>query len=535
MTRNNLFKDLPASLVVFLVALPLCMGVAMASGGNVIQGIMAGVIGGIVVGLISGSQVSVSGPAAGLITIVIAAFSDLKELSPQNYLGAFALVVFLAGVIQLVMGILKLGVIADFIPVSVIKGMLAAIGIIMILKQIPHLVGYDKDAMGEESFLQNDGHNTFSEIFFSFEQISLLAVIIGAIGLLIHFLWETKWIKQNKVLNLIPASLLTVLFGVAINSVVLTYFPGMAIKPEHMVSVPVFSETGNFAESFSGLFKSFYFPDFGFITSSLVWKTAVIIAVVASIESLLSLEAGDKIDPEKRTSPTNRELYAQGIGNMLSGLVGALPITAVIVRTSANVNAGSKTKMSSIFHGIWLLAFVLLAPTLINKIPLSALAAVLIFVGYKLAKPSLFKEQKAKGHNAFYPFVITLVAILFSDLLVGISIGLLVGFYFVIKSNFHKSFSVVSDGNSMLIRFHHQATFLNKSVLKSKLIKISPGDSVLLDFSNCTFIDSDIIDILNDFMVHASISNIYVEMQFAGESQEKSIMQSLIIPQKDGR
>ncbi len=535
MMKNNLLKDLPASLVVFLVALPLCMGVAMASGGNVIQGIMAGVIGGIVVGLISGSHVSVSGPAAGLITIVIAAFSDLKELSPQHYLEAFALVVLLSGVIQLLMGVLKLGVIADFIPVSVIKGMLAAIGIIMILKQIPHLVGYDKDAMGEESFIQNDGHNTFSEIFFSFEQLSLLAVIIGVTGLFIHFIWEMKWIKQNKVLNLIPASLITVLFGVSINTFALGYFPAMAIKPEHMVSVPVFSETGNLSESFSGLFGSFYFPDFSFIGSPIVWKTAIVIAVVASIESLLSLEAGDKIDPEKRTSPTNRELFAQGIGNIVSGFVGGLPITAVIVRTSANVNAGSKTKFSAIFHGVWLLAFVLLAPKLINRIPLSALAAVLIFVGYKLAKPSLFKEQKQKGSNAFYPFVITLIAILFSDLLIGISIGLLVGFYFVIKSNFHKSFSVVSEGNSTLIRFHHQATFLNKSVLKSKLNKIASGDSVLLDFSNCTFIDSDIVDILNDFMVQAAFNNIYVEMQFAGESQEKSILQSLIIPQKDGR
>lgn len=535
MTKNFFSKDFPASLVVFLVALPLCMGVSMASGGNVVQGIMAGVIGGIVVGMISGSQVSVSGPAAGLITIVIAAFTDLKELTPEHYLGAFALTIFLAGVIQLLMGILKLGVIADFIPVSVIKGMLAAIGVIMILKQIPHLVGYDKDAMGEEEFLQTDGHNTFSEIFFSFEQLSTMALIVGIIGIIIHILWDSKWIKGNKILSVLPASLITVILGISINNIATNINPLYAIKPEHMVSVPIFSATGNISESFVGLFQSFTLPDFNFIQSAVVWKIAIVIAIVASIESLLSLEAGDKIDPEKRISPANRELYAQGIGNVIAGLVGALPITAVIVRTSANVNAGSKTKMSAIFHGIWLLAFVLFAPQLINKIPLAALAAVLIFVGYKLAKPALFIEQKQKGSNAFYPFLITFIAILLTDLLIGISIGLLLGFYFVIKSNFHKSFNIVRENENVLIRFHHQASFLNKSVLKKKLNSILSGDSVILDFTNCTFMDSDIIEILNDFLIHASLSDIQIEMQFVSDSQEMSILKNLNIPATNGR
>jgi MFS superfamily sulfate permease-like transporter len=535
MAKTYFSKDIPASLVVFLVALPLCMGVAMASGGNVIQGIMAGVIGGIVVGMISGSQVSVSGPAAGLITIVIAAFTDLKELTPEHYLGAFALTIFLAGIIQLLMGVLKLGVIADFIPVSVIKGMLAAIGAIMILKQIPHLVGYDKDAMGEEEFLQNDGHNTFSEIFFSIEQLSLMALVVGAVGILIHILWDTKWIKNNKVLSVLPASLITVVLGVSINSIASSLNPSLAIKPEHMVSVPIFSATGNIGDSFVGLFQSFTFPNFSYIQSFLVWKIAIVIAIVASIESLLSLEAGDKIDAEKRTSPANRELFAQGVGNVLAGLVGALPVTAVIVRTSANVNAGSKTKMSTILHGVWLLAFVLFAPQLINKIPLSALAAVLIFVGYKLAKPALFIEQKKKGNNAFYPFLITFVSILLTDLLIGITIGLLLGFYFIIKSNFHKSFSIVREDNNVLVRFHHQASFLNKSVLKKQLNSINHGDSVLLDFTNCSFMDSDIVDILNDFLIHASISDINIEMQFVSDTQESSIMKNLTIPKENGR
>ncbi len=530
MTKNYISKDIPASLVVFLVALPLCMGVAMASGGNVIQGILAGIIGGIVVGLISGSQVSVSGPAAGLITIVIAAFSDLKVLTPEHYLGAFALTIFLAGIIQLLMGVLKLGMIANFIPVSVIKGMLAAIGIIMILKQIPHLVGYDKDAMGEVGFIQNDGHNTFSEIFFSFKQLSFFALLVGFVGILIHLIWETKFIKNNKIFSFIPASLITVVFGVLINDIVTNINPMYAIKAEHMVRVPIFSSTGNISESFVGLFHSFTFPNFSYITSPIVWKIAIVIAVVASIESLLSIEAGDKLDPEKRTSPANRELFAQGFGNVIAGLVGALPVTAVIIRTSANVNAGSKTKLSTIFHGFWLLTFVLFAPQLINKIPLSALAAVLIFVGYKLAKPSLFIEQKKKGNIAFYPFVITIIAILLTDLLIGITIGMIIGFYFVIKSNFHESFSIVREEKNVLVRFHHQATFLNKSVLKNKLNLIQQGDTVLLDFANCTFMDADVTDILNDFLIHSAMNQIKVEMQFVSETQELTILKNLNIP-----
>ena len=357
----------------------------------------------------------------------------------------------------------------------------------------------------------------------------MMALIVGFVGIIIHIFWDTKFIKNNKIFSLIPASLVTVVFGVLINEIASYVNPLYAIKAEHMVSVPIFSATGNISESFVGLFHSFTFPNFSYITSPVVWKIALVIAIVASIESLLSLEAGDKIDTEKRTSPANRELFAQGVGNVIAGLVGALPVTAVIVRTSANVNAGSKTKMSAILHGVWLLAFVLFAPQLINKIPLSALAAVLIFVGYKLAKPSLFKEQKQKGNNAFYPFIITILAILLTDLLIGITIGLLLGFYFVIKSNFHKSFSIVREENNVLVRFHHQATFLNKSVLKNKLNSIQIGDAVLLDFTNCSFIDSDIIDILNDFLIHSSMNHIKVEMQFVSVTQELSITKNLKI------
>lgn len=535
MLKNFLIKDIAASFVVFLVALPLCMGVALASGGSVVQGILAGVIGGVVVGLISGSHVSVSGPAAGLITIIESSFGHLKSLNPEHYLAAFALAVVISGIIQIILGTVKLGVIADFIPVSVIKGMLAAIGIIMILKQVPHIMGYDKDEFGEEEFLQHDGHNTFSELFFSMNQFTGLAILIGVLGLTIHFLWESPKVKKIKWLQFLPASLITVLLGVVLNELTLKFLPAYSIKPEHMVTVPVFSESPNFTKAIEGLFSEITFPNLEFIRYGVVWEIALLIAIVASIESLLSLEAGDKIDPLKRTSPANRELVAQGIGNVVGGIFGALPITAVIVRTSANINAGAKTKLSAILHGLLLLFFVLLAPKLINKIPLSALASVLIFVGYKLAKPSLFKEQFNKGKNAFYPFIVTVLAILFSDLLIGISIGLLLGFYFVIKSNFHKSFNLVRENQNTLIRFHHQASFLNKSILKKKLSTIGENESVLLDFTNCTFMDPDILEILTNFLIHAQINNIHIEMSFSSETQENNILKSIKLPENYGR
>jgi MFS superfamily sulfate permease-like transporter len=523
MKNSSLKRDFSASIVVFLVALPLCMGVAIASGGTVIQGILAGVIGGIVVGLLSGSHVSVSGPAAGLIVIVETALNDLKVIDPVHYFSAFATAVLLAGIIQLILGAIKLGVIADFIPVSVIKGMLAAIGIIMILKQLPHVLGYDGNPFGDEGFLQKDGHNTFSEIIVALQDVLPLTVIIGVLGIAIQVIWEMPAIKKYKFTQLLPAPLLVVVFGVALNELSKHFFPDITIVGKHMVSVPVFSEMGNIVGASKGLLNTINWPDLSFITNAVVLKAAVVIAIIASIESLLSLEAGDKIDPEKRVSPPNRELFAQGVGNILAGIFGAMPVTAVIVRTSANVNGGAKSRMSAVIHGIWLLLFVLALPVLINQIPNSALAAVLIFVGYKLAKPKLFKEQFKKGNTAFYPFVVTILAILLTDLLIGITIGMILGFYYVIKSNFHKSFSIVKDENNTMLRFHNQASFLNKSVLKEKLSQVQPNEYLLIDFSNCTFIDSDICDILSDFKVHAKNANIQLEMKFLNDKQEREL------------
>lgn len=529
MANLSLGKNLSSSLVVFLVALPLCMGVAMASGASVIQGIMAGVIGGIVVGAMSGSHVSVSGPAAGLIVIVEGAYKDISAINSEHVFAIFGLVVLLAGVIQIVIGSLKWGVIADFIPVSVIKGMLAAIGIIMILKQVPHLVGYDKVAFGDEEFIQKDGHNTISELFYAFQRLSPIAVLIGILGLAIQFLWEMPAIKKNKLFQWFPAPLIVVLMGVFVNQAVLNFGDAsFAVKAKHMVNVPILGD-GSVGSAFAGLATQFYTPYWTAIGEFLVWKIAFIIALIASIETLLSLEAGDKIDPLKRVSPPNRELIAQGVGNTLAGFIGALPITAVIVRTSANVNAGATNKYSSIFHGFWLLLFVLFAPQLINLIPLSALAAVLTFVGYKLAKPSLLKEQKARGMDALIPFLGTILAILFTDLLIGITIGLVLGYYFVLKSNFHKTFNMVSSGNNLMLRFHNQVTFMNKSVLRKELYQIPDGASLILDFSNSTFIDNDITDVLSDFIKQAPSRTIQVQCKYHNEKQSEDLNSRILI------
>lgn len=525
----DLKNNLSSSIVVFLVALPLCMGVALASGGSVLQGILAGVIGGVVVGAMSGSNISVSGPAAGLIVIVESTFTGLEKIDPVNYLMYFALVVFLSGVIQIALGLLKLGNVADFIPVSVIKGMLAAIGIILILKQVPHLVGYDKDAMGELEFIQKDGHNTFSELYFALQRITPLAIIIGLLGLFIQVIYELPKIKSIKWLQFLPAPLLVVIVGVILNQWALNSFTDWAIKGSHMVNVNVFSEEGDLVETLYGFWTWSGFPFVGFdgLGISLVWKMAFIFAIIGSIESLLSLEAGDKIDPLKRNSPPNRELIAQGVGNVFAGLFGALPVTSVIVRTSANANSGATNKTSTILHGLWLFIFVLFAPKLINLIPLSALASVLIYVGYKLARPTLFKEQYQRGKNAFIPFVITILAILLSDLLVGITIGLVTGFYFVLKTNYVEAISDVSDNGAHLIRFHAQTSFLNKALLKRKLYDIPMGDSVILDFSNNHFIDNDITDLIGDFCEHAERSNIEVEMRFHDDVQQLKIQNKL--------
>lgn len=498
--RGSLSYDLPAALVVFLVALPLCLGIALGSKAPLFSGIIAGIVGGIVVGIISGSQLSVSGPAAGLTTIVAAAITRMPVYE------AFLLSVVMAGIIQIILGNLRAGFLGDFVPSSVIKGMLAAIGLMLILKQLPHLIGYDADFMGDEEFIQPDHENTFTEILRSVDFLSPGAMLIGFLAIAIQIIWEGKFFKSHKILSLIPAPLIVVVVGIATNQIFTAFNPDLAVKPEHMVNIPV-------AQSFTE-FKSFFtLPNLKYLNNVDVWVTAATIAIVASLESLLSLEASDKLDPYKRLSPPNRELVAQGSGNIVSGMLGGLPVTAVIVRSSANINAGARTKFSAIFHGILLLVCVVFIPGILNLIPLSALAGILIFVGFKLAKPSVFKEVFKRGWPQFVPFIVTIAAILATDLLIGIFIGIGVALFYLIRSNYRQAVLVINDGNSYLMRFRSEVSFLNKSYVRNWLESIPPQSHVLIDASQSHYIDNDIIQDVHDFLEHAHLKEISVEFK----------------------
>lgn len=497
---NDLQANLPASVVVFLVALPLCLGIALGSKAPLFSGIIAGIVGGIVIGAISKSPLSVSGPAAGLTAIVAAAI--LKLPSFETFLAA----VVIAGAIQVFLGFIKAGMLGDFVPNSVIKGMLAAIGIILILKQLPHLVGYDEDFLGDESFIQVDQQNTFSEIFNSLNYLSAGATTIGILSMTILIIFESKTFKSNAFLKQIPGPLVVVVTGILLNEFFKLGMTAFEIKKEHLVNLPVANTIGDF-------FSFFTFPDFQSLANPLVWTTAITIAIVASLETLLSIEAIDKLDPYKRVTPTNLELKAQGVGNIVSGLIGGLPMTSVIVRSSANVNAGGKTKQSTIFHAVLLLVSVIAIPNLLNMIPLAALAAILIYTGYKLSKYSLFTEFYKKGANQFIPFLVTIIAILLTDLLIGILIGIGIALMFMVWSNFRSSVMVVNDHNNYLFRFRKDVSFLNKPIIKRKLEEVPAGSFIVIDTSRADFIDRDIIDVINEFKQHASLKNITVEIK----------------------
>ena len=497
---KNLSHDLPASIVVFLVALPLCLGVALASGAPLFSGIIAGVVGGIVVGLLSGSALSVSGPAAGLTTIVLASISSMGSFE------AFLVAVFLAGVFQLVLGFLQAGGIGNYFPAAVIKGMLAAIGVILILKQIPHALGYDHDFEGDESFFQQDGENTFTELSHAISFINPGAVVICLLSLLILVIWDKPFMKRLGVIAKVPAPLLVVIAGLIMNGLFKFTDSSWQINAEHLVSLPV-------SENVSAFAGHFRMPDFTAILTRECWIVAFTIAIVASLESLLSIEAVDKLDPFKRTSPLNLELKAQGVANMLSGLIGGLPITAVIVRSTANIASGARTKTSSIVHGLLLLLTVFFIPGLLNKIPLASLAAILLVVGYKLAAPSLIKGMYRKGMDQFIPFMLTVVAILLTDLLIGICIGILVGLFFVLKTNFRQSIISVNEDGNYLIRLTKDVTFLNKALLRRTLREIPEGSRVIIDGTRPAFIDQDIIETITDFRASAPNRRIKVELK----------------------
>lgn len=497
---KNAGSDLPASLVVFLVALPLCLGIALGSGAPLFSGIIAGIVGGIVIGMLSGSQLSVSGPAAGLTAIVAAGIAKMPSFE------AFLLSVAIAGALQIIMGYARAGFLGDYVPTSVIKGMLTAIGIILILKQIPHLFGYDADFEGDESFLQKDAENTFTGIFSTFNHITTLAAIIGIVSLMIQIVWDKVLVHKSVIFRQIPAPLVVVVVAIIINKWSITTGSSLLLDTEHLVNIPV-------AESAAGFVSFFTLPDFSYFTLPVVWITGITLAIVASLETLLNIEAADALDPYKRVTPTDRELKAQGVGNFISGMIGGLPVTSVVVRTSANVNAGAKSKLSAVTHGILLLVCVAFIPGLLNLIPLSALAAVLIYTGYKLAKPEIFISFYKKGFDQFVPFVVTVLAIIFTDLLVGIIIGICVGLFFVMRSNFKSAIFIVNDENNYLVRLRKDVSFLNKPILKRKLEEVPGNSYVLIDAARADFIDKDVIQVINDFQVHAALKNITVEVK----------------------
>lgn len=510
-------NDFASSIVVFLVALPLCLGVALASNAPLFSGLIAGITGGIVVGLASRSHLSVSGPAAGLTAIVAAALAQLNSFE------AFLTAVVIAGSIQIALGFAKAGIIGDYVPSSVIKGMLAAIGLILILNQFPHLLGDDSHFETDEGVPQDKG-NIFSNFINAFGNINRSALLIGGVCLLLQFAWEKMVAGKKGFIRFVPAPLLVVILGVSIN---LMFSPAQQLQGEHLVIIP---EAGSAKEFFS-FFSS---PDWSMALNKQVLITAVTLALVASLESLLSIEAIDDLDPLQRVTPTNRELKAQGLGNMVSGLLGGLPVTSVIVRSSANVNAGAKTKMSTIYHGMLLLLFVAFIPVVLNMIPKATLAAVLIFTGYKLAKPALFISFYKRGWDQFLPFVITIGAILATDLLKGVIIGIGVGLFFVIRSNFRSSVFVVNDDHRYLIRLRKDVSFLNKPIIKQKLEAVPANSFVMVDAGRADFIDKDIIEVIEDFILHAHLKNITVELK-KSLYRDQGFNPDLFPPQPEGR
>lgn len=481
---SKIKSDLPASLVVFLVALPLCLGIALASGAPLLSGILSGIIGGIVVGIISESHTSVSGPAAGLAAVVLSAISQLGSFE------TFLLSVVLAGLIQLTIGIIKGGIIANYIPSDVIKGLLAAIGIILILKQIPHAVGFDRDSQGDFSFNQTDGKNTITELLSIFNYFTWGAIIISISSILIMIYWDKTPLKKIK---FFPSSLFVVIFGVVLNTIFHKTVPSIAISIENYVHIPKFSDLNSFI----------IFPNLNNIGTFQVWGVALTIAIVASIETLLNLEAVENIDPHKRQASPNRELIAQGVGNIFSGLIGGLPITSVIVRGSVNINAGAKSKLSTILHGLFLLISILVLSPVLNLIPLASLASILILTEYKLAKFSLFKEMYKKGLNQFIPFITTLLAIVFTDLLIGVLIGLGVSVFYILKSNFKNPFVIqkqtLHSNEIIRIELPNQVSFLNKASIKETLWSIPKSAKVVIDASHSDFIDDDVLEIITNF------------------------------------
>ena len=484
---HSIGKDLIAGTVVFLVALPLCLGIAHASGAPVIAGIISGILGGIVVGLLSGSHISVSGPAAGLAAIVL---SQIQVLGSYQ---AFLLAVAISGILQIGLGVLRAGVLANYFPTNVIRGLLAAIGVILILKQLPHLVGHDTDYEGEMAFAQSDGRNTFSEITEALRAFLPGAALVGLSCIALLFVWGKSRLKKS----LFPAPLAAVLLGVAISELLRVSGSSWIIEQSHLVEVPVVGVNGQ------GWNTIFSMPDWSQWNNPKIYTAAITLAIVASLETLLNLEATDKLDPQKRVSPPNRELLAQGVGNVAAGLIGGMPMTSVIVRSSVNASAGARTRLSCITHGVLLTVCVFFIPTLLNHIPLAALAAILVATGFKLASPKLFVQMAKGGRAQFIPFAITVLAIVFTDLLIGVIIGLAVSLIFVLNSNFRRGMTIIKEehvgGIVNRVELANQVSFLNRSALMRTLSSFGPGEQVVIDARTTDYIDPDIYGLIQTF------------------------------------
>jgi MFS superfamily sulfate permease-like transporter len=505
--KNNLFtyfkSDFASGLVVFLVALPLCLGIAMASGAPLFSGIISGIVGGIVVGFLSQSQISVTGPAAGLTAVILTAITDLGAFD------VFLTAVFIAGIIQVALGFIKAGSISNYFPTNVIEGMLAGIGVIIILKQLPHAFGYDADFEGDESFMQIDGDNTFSSFFSILNHLQLGSIIITLISITILILWNKVPLLKN--IKLVPGALVAVVIGVLLNEFFITSGSSFAIQKEHLVSLPIPTTLAEFK-------AIIITPNFTAISNPKVWVVGMTIAIVASIETLLCIEASDRMDARKRFTDTNVELKAQGIGNVISSLLGGLPMTSVVVRSSANNDAGAKSNLSTIIHGVLLLLSVLLIPFILNKIPLATLAAILILVGYKLAKPATFKHFWDYGKYQFLPFIATFVGVVFTDLLKGVALGIAISVIFILKGNLKRAYSFRKeeyiDGDIIHIDLAQEVSFLNKAAIKTTLANIPENSKVIINAHDTVYIAHDILDLIYEFKtIRAKEDNIKVKLK----------------------
>mgnify|MGYP000477536735 CR=1 FL=1 len=515
---KNIIRDSISGLAVFLVAIPLCLGIALASNAPMTSGLLGGIIGGLIIGTLSGSKFSVSGPAAGLTAVVLSAITEIGSFE------SFLIAVILAGFFQLVLAVIKAGEIASFFPTSVIKGLLAAIGVILIFKQIPHAFGYDADTEGDFKFRQANNENTFTELFQGLEHIQMGAIIVAITGLLIMIFWNK--ILPKKVSDVIPASLIVVVVAILLNELFAAGYSNLFIDNSHRVQLP----EGISLSTAGDLFTK---PDFSAIGQFVIWKIALTLAVVASLETLLNIEATDKLDPEAHKTPLNRELVAQGVGNVVSGFLGGLPLTSVIVRSSVNIHSGAKSKLSTIFHGIYLLIFILIFPALLSKIPLSALASILIVTGFKLVSLKEFKSFYNKGWDQFIPFIVTIIAIVFTDLLIGVGIGLILSIFFILRSNFRNPFVFIREEyqNRKILKLElsQQVSFFHKAALEKTLDNVANDSNVLIDGTRTDFLDHDVRETLESYREHG-VSDKQVNLSFTGFDKKHKIKDEINFP-----